>query len=182
MADTMTIADALTELKRIKKIMPRKIANISIYSSKRRGAKDQIEGQAKFVKSETKAVLDLIKRFESIKGAVNASNLEATIVLDGETMTVGHSILFKQQYKEMYETLYNAFTPTTGQRQVDQHARYLGSNMANFSDKQLADLDLIPELLYKEKTVIAKKEHYLNMYSEADRLIEKSNHATTITV
>ena len=54
----MTIADALTELKRIKKLIDKRVQIITRYSSKRRGGKDEIETQKKFITSEGQSVKD----------------------------------------------------------------------------------------------------------------------------
>jgi len=48
--NTMTIADGLNELKRIEKVVLKKQATISRYCSKRKGEKDEVENQKKFVK------------------------------------------------------------------------------------------------------------------------------------
>jgi hypothetical protein len=182
MAETMTIADALSELKRIKKLIPKKYQHLRVYSSKRRGGKDLIDSQAKFVKSETKAALDLITRFKTIKRAINTSNLQTYITLDKESMTVGDAILYKQQYKEMYDMLWDSFTPDTGNQQIAQYSRTIGVSPGGLSEEQLAALDLVPQLLYNAKNVIKQQEHHMKMYAEADKLIEKSNHVTTITI
>ena len=181
MVDTMTIADALTELKRINKLLPTRYANIRRYSSKRRGTKDEVDGQAKFIKEERQSAEDLINRYKSIKLAINKSNLETDIEFEKDVYSVAEAILYKQQFYEMHTALINSFTADNGNRQVNEYVRFLGG-VGTMSEEDREKIDLVPELLYSEKEIIRLREYYLNLYSFVDALIEKSNHATTIEV
>ena len=178
----LTIADALTELKRIKKLLEQRNQNILRYSSKRRGGKDELENQKKFIDSEFQSAKDLIKRYQDIKLAINKSNLETLVEFEGQKLTVANAILFKQQFYEMYKNLLNSFNPNTGIQQVNQYVQSLGGIGRQFTTEQMEKLDLVPELLYDEKQIIKLKENDLNLYSFVDALIEKSNHNTFITL
>jgi len=179
--NNLTIADALTELKRIKKLIDKKVGIITRYSSKRRGGKDEVENQKKFIASEGQSVRDLITRYKDIKLAINNSNLETVLNFEGKQFSVAEAILFKQQFYQMNETLYNAFTSNTGINQVNQYARLMGAGM-QLTPEQAEKLDLVPELLYDEKKILKAKEENLSLYSFADALIEKSNHKTFISL
>ena len=96
MVEEITIADALTELKRIKKLLTKRSQNITRYSSKRKGGKDEIENQRKFIDSEYQSAKDLIVRYKTIKLAINASNLETMLSFEKKTFSVADAILFKQ--------------------------------------------------------------------------------------
>ncbi len=181
MTETITIADALTELKRISKLLPTRHQNISRYASKRKGVKDEIENQRKFVESEYQSAQDLITRYKDIKLAINRSNLETHIVFQGETFSVAEAILFKQTFYDMNKTLYNQFTPNNGNLQVNQFARLMGGSL-KLTQEQIEKLDLVPELLYDEKQILRAKEENLNKYSYIDALIEKNNHNTFISL
>jgi len=181
MVEELTIADALTELKRIKKILAVRAQNITRYSSKRKGGRDEIEKQRKFIDGEFQSAKDLITRYEDIKLAINASNLETMITFEEDTFSVANAILFKQQFYEMNMGILNAFSQNTGKRQVNEYARTINLS-GNMTQEQLEKLDLIPELLYDEKEIIGAREQQLSLYSFIDALIEKSNHNTQISV
>ena len=178
----LTVADALTELKRIKKLLDKRIQNISRYASKRRGGKDEIDNQKKYIDSETQSAKDLITRYKDIKLAINKSNLETMLDFEGKQFSVAEAILFKQQLYEMNNKLYNAFTPNTGVNLVNQYIRTLGGIGGQFTEEQMEKLDLVPELLYDEKKLLKLKEDNLSLYSFVDALIEKSNHNTFISL
>jgi len=181
MVEEMTIADALTELKRIKKLLDKRYANIGRYSSKRRGAKDEVENQKKYIDEQFQSANDLIERYKDIKLAINKSNLETMLEFEGKTFSVAEGILFKQQFYEMKNGLYNSFTPNVGTHQVNLYIRSIGG-VGSLTQEQLEKLDLIPELLYDEKRMQGFKEGNLNLYSFMDALIEKSNHNTQISL
>jgi len=68
MPETMTVAEALTELKRIAKLLPRRFNDIGQYCSKRKGAPDTIEHQADYVKEQRQSAEDLIASFHDNMG------------------------------------------------------------------------------------------------------------------
>ena len=180
--NTLTIADALTELKRIKKLLVKRNQNITRYASKRRGGKDEIEGQRKYVAEEFQSAKDLLTRYKDIKLAINKSNLETILTFEEKEFSVAEAILFKQQFYEMQNKIYSAFTPNTGLNLVNQYIRTLGGIGSQFTEDQLKKLDMVPELLYDEKEILKLTEDALNLYSFVDALIEKSNHNTRITI
>ena len=177
----MTIADALTELKRIKKLLETKHTNIRRYASKRRGGKDEIENQKDFIGQEKQSCVDLINRYKDIKLAINRSNLTTQLEFGGEKFSVAYAILFKQQFHAMFKELYSCFTPNRGEQLVRSYMQTIG-NLGGLQQEQLEKLDMIPELMYSETEIIKLKEGNLNLYSVVDALIEKSNHATNITL
>lgn len=181
MVEEITIADALTELKRIKKLLVNKNQHILRYSSKKRGNKDEIENQKKFIAGAFQSAKDLIQRYTDIKLAINKSNLETILTFGKDTFSVAEAILFKQQFYQMKNDLYNSFTPNTGLAQVNAYVRAIGA-LGTLSQEQLEKLDMVPELLYDEAQMLKLKEANLNLYSFIDALIEKSNHATTISI
>ena len=180
MVEEITIADGLTELKRIVKLIEKRRENIFRYASKRRGSKDEIDNQRDFIKSEFDSCKDLITRYADIKLAINKSNLFTQLEFMDKQFTVAEAILFKQQFYEMKKGLYDVFSPNTGNRQVDHYINAL--RVGSLDQDQLEKLDLVPELLYDEKKMISLKEENLNLYSYVDALIEKSNHNTVISI
>ena len=179
--EKITIADGLTELKRIKKLLEQRNAYITRYSSKKRGNKDEVEDQKNFIAKQKQSAIDLIQRYCDIKLAINQSNLETMLSFEKRTFSVAQAILFKQQLHDMQTALYNSFVPNTGQAQINAYVRAIGG-LGSLSQEQLEKLDLVPELLYSEAELIKLKETNLNLYSYVDALIEKSNHNISIEV
>ncbi len=178
--NNMTVADALTELKRIVKLSAKRNQNIARYSSKKRGELDEIEGQKNWIKKQHQSADDLIRRWADIKLALNESNLRTFIEFEGKRFSVAEAILFKQQLYEMKNDLLNSFTPNTGLDQIRVHMGNIGR--LDLNEEQLAAINLVPELMYDEAELIKAKEDLLNLYSFVDALIEKSNHNTSISI
>ena len=176
----MTVADALTELKRIVKLSEKRNQNIVRYSSKKRGELDEIEGQKKWIAAQYQSAKDLIERWTKIKLAMNVSNLGTIIEFEGSKFSVAEAILFKQQLYEMKNNLLNSFTPETGLNQIRFHMGNIGR--LNLTEEELSAINMVPELMYDEAEMIKAKEDLLNLYSFIDALIEKSNHNTVINI
>jgi len=180
----MTIADALTELKRLKKLHTKRCRDIRRYSSKKRGNPDEIEGQRAWVDSQFQSAKDIEERYKRIKLLINESNLETKIEFEQDVFTVAEAILFKQMFYEMREDLLNSFTPDTGAKQVNDyiHTKTTGRGMMDLDNDEREAINLVPELFYEEATILKLKDDNLNLYSFIDALIEKSNHNTVITI
>jgi len=181
--NSMTIADGLNELKRIEKVVLKKQANISRYCSKRRGQKDEIDEQKKFVKETGQSVRDLLQRHKTIKLAINRSNLDTMVHFEGKDLSIAEAILFKQKYYVLTNAYHNSFHHNNGRNQIQNFVNTLGIRSGSVIDAELAEkFDLVPELYYDEKSLIKSKEDHLSLYSYIDTLIEKSNHKTFIGV
>ena len=174
----MTVAEALTELKRIVKLSAKRNQNIARYSSKKRGELDEIEGQKNWIKEQYQSAKDLIKRWTKIKLAMNDSNLKTIIEFEGEKFSVAEAILFKQQLYDMKNNLLTSFRPDTGLHQIRTHMSNIGR--LDLTEEEMKGANLVPELMYDEAEMIKAKEDLLNLYSFIDALIEKSNHNTII--
>ena len=178
--NSMTVAEALTELKRINKLSEKRCQNIARYSSKKRGELDEVEGQKKWIAAQYQSAKDLIERWTKIKLAMNASNLKIIIEFEGSKFSVAEAILFKQQLYEMKNNLLNSFTPDQGNFQIRTHMGNIGR--LDLTEEELMAINMVPELMYDEAEMIKEKEDLLNLYSFIDALIEKSNHNTIITI
>ena len=176
----MTVAEALTELKRIVKLSVKRNQNIARYSSKKKGDSDEIEGQKKWIAAQYQSAKDLIERWTKIKLALNESNIQTIIEFEGKKFSVAEAILFKQQLYEMKSNLLISFTPNTGLNQILINLGNIGRLELN--EKELAAINLVPELMYDEAEMIKAKDDLLNLYSFIDALIEKSNHNTVINI
>jgi len=176
----MTVAEALTELKRISKLSEKRNENIARYSSKKRGGLDEISNQRKWIAAQHQSAKDLIERWTKIKLAMNAANLETIIEFEGSKFSVAEAILFKQHLHRMKNNLLNSFKPDTALTQIRTHMGNIGR--LDLTPEQLAAINMVPELMYDEAEMIKAKENLFNLHSFIDALIEKSNHNTVITI
>jgi len=174
----MTVADALTELKRIDKAIQRRCQSIRRYCSKRKSSKDEIENQKAYVTAKIQSAEDLIRRYQDIKLTINESNLVTLITFRNRTFSVAEAILFKQWTHAQQTVLLSSFDTTTATTQIRDFQRTIVQGAIN--PEAMEKLDLVPELLYNEKKIESLKEQNLDMYSYVDALIEKSNHHTFI--
>lgn len=176
----ISVAEAMVELKLIVKKIETRMANIKKYSSKAKMVEDEIEEQEKHVKELLQSAEDLIERYTTIKLAIQKSNLESTFEFQGKTYSVAEAILLKQGLLDMHERLWRSLSDGTGKNQINDYLRKFG--MGTMSEEALAKIELIPFLFYDEKMKDKKLEELLELRSYLDRLIDKSNHNTTINI
>jgi hypothetical protein len=179
MTEKMTIAEGLKELKRIDSLLTQRFALIMRYCSKKKNSRDEIEKQQEYVKEQTQSAIDLLKRYSTIKLAIQQANLSASFTFGEKQYTLAEAILYKQYLYERYGLLWNSFTNNNAQMQL-QYAQT--RQYANLTPEQLEKIDMIPELYYDEKHVQQQKEELMALKLNMDSLIDKTNHATTIEV
>lgn len=189
MTDTMTVAEGLSEIKRIVKLLPRRNMNITRYCSKRKGSTDEIDHQRDYVNEQRQSAEDLIKRMVSIKINIMKSNLETTVTWKDKTMSVAEAILFKSNVggrltsvKRLYDSLYNSFDTENADAQIEQYARLKGYRPGMMTEEEQEKLEISPERYYNEREVQGKIEELIELAAMLDALIDSSNHKTTITV
>ena len=176
----MTIADGLTELKRIIKLLDVKSQNLKRYSSKQRASKDEVESQKEYVASELKAANDLITRYTNIKLAIQKSNLETLIEHAGVSFSIAEALLLKQGIFDMKNKVYESLTNQNAIRQLNEYNNRIQARA--LTQQEMESLNFVPELLYDELKNQKNKENLLDLRSYIDALIEKSNHQTFIQV
>ena len=188
MPETMTVAEALTELKRIAKLLPRRFNDIGQYCSKRKGAPDTIEHQADYVKEQRQSAEDLIERYAKIKNAIVASNLKTFIVWKNTTMSVYDAIIWKSNVRnrtgtsisDYLEALYASFHDNMGEHQIEQYMRY--KSMGRLEEEEMEKLELVVERYYNPREIKDRQEELLELRARIDALIDASNHSTHIEI
>jgi hypothetical protein len=185
----MTIAEGLSEIKRIVKLLPQRNENITEFCSKRKGTPDQIDKQQEYVRGQRQSAEDLIQRMVDIKLAIMRSNLDTYITWKDKTMSVAEAILFKSNVrgrltsvKTLYERLYESFNTTTAQHQIHEYASLKGYHLGRVGEEEQEKLDLVPERYYDEREVRQQLEDLIELESMLDALIDSANHSTRITV
>jgi hypothetical protein len=176
----ITIAEAMVELKLLNKKIENRMKQIKRYSSKAKMVEDEIENQEKYVKELLQSAEDLIQRYTLIKLAIQKSNLETTFEFQSKTYTIAEAILMKQGLLDLHEKLWDSLSASTGKIQINEYLKKFG--VVTMSEDALEKIDLVPFLFYDEKLKEKKLEDLLELRSYLDRLIDKSNHQTTINI
>lgn len=134
MKETMTVHAALCELKMLPKRIEKTIEELNPIAVKENQAvkvngmkADEFEKQAKA--AETK-VLDLIRRQNAIKGAINTYNATATIIMDGTEYTIASAVWLmqygmvnKKRLLEHYERAYSKASKTLKSKNGEELAK-----------------------------------------------------------
>lgn len=100
MARTITITEALAELKTIDKRVDVKVAAIVTHSTRPSGLIDPYEkegGSQAFVASTLQAYHDLLRNRERIRSAIMESNLKAQLTIEGETRSVFGWLVWRKE-------------------------------------------------------------------------------------
>jgi hypothetical protein len=91
MAATMTVTEALAELKTITKRLEKKRVSLTPYLWRQEGLKDPMEkdgGSVEFIKRERQAIVDLETRFVAIRTAIQKKNLETSLTVGDDTRNI----------------------------------------------------------------------------------------------
>ncbi len=176
----MTVAEAMEELKLINKKFLKNIELLKKYSSKAKKNDDSIEKQDEYVKGLIQSSKDLISRYTTIKLEIQKSNLTSTIEFKSKNYSIAEAILLKQGLIDWKERLWNSISENEAERQTNKLLEAMGR--LTLTEEALEKLDLIPHLFYDEKEKQQKLDDLLELRSYIDRLIEKSNHQSKISI
>lgn len=140
--ETMTIHEALSELKMLDKRITAKIHDIK-YCVANRHINTRIDGKTideykQNVQSEYQAVTDLIRRRAAIRNALSRSNAYTTITVCGKEYTLAEAIEFKNSGLDLQRQMLNemgyAFNTATAAVQRENDA------LEDRADKYVKDL------------------------------------------
>lgn len=96
----MTITEALQEIKTINKRLEKKRVSVVEYLVRDSRIKDPLEkdgGSEKFVAQERQAIGDLEQRIVAIRTAIQRSNLETVVSLNGHQKTVAEWLTWRRE-------------------------------------------------------------------------------------
>ena len=205
---TMTIHEALCEVKVNAKRIASTINN-STFCTFNRATSNKINGTdvsvfEKEAKSNYDSIIDLIKRTDAIKAAINLSNASTYITVGDKRMTVAEGIYYLGygvlEKKQLLETLTNQLINSTAKIEVENGDR-LDKKVENFiittfGSKEKANsediisvsdnyrkansLVLIDPINIREKIKLLKEE-IDNFEKNIDSALQVSNATTMIT-
>ena len=176
----MTVAEAMEELKLINKKFLNNLDLLKKYSSKAKKNEETIKDQEKYVKGLIQSSKDLVERYIKIKLEIQKSNLNSTIEFKDKQYSVAEAILLKQGLIDWKERLWNSISENEAEHQINRLLEAMGR--LTLTEEALEKLDLIPHLFYDEKEKQEKLDELLELRSYIDRLIEKSNHQSKISI
>ena len=175
MTETMTVAEWLSELKRIKKLLPHRFVNILKYSSKMEAASESIKNQQAYVNKQKQSAISLLERYEEVTMKIEESNLVKGFEFESKFYTIRQAILYKHFLSAQYTLLYDSFKPHTAEMQIMEQ----GSSL---TPEQKVSFNMVPQLYYKERDIQASKEDLITLMAKINTLIDASNHSNTITI
>lgn len=97
---SLTITEALAEVKTISKRLEKKRSSIMQFVGRDSRLKDPLEsdgGSAEFVKRERQAVQDLEERIIAIRTAIQKVNLTTNVTIEGVTRTLAEWLTFRRE-------------------------------------------------------------------------------------
>jgi len=110
---SMTITEALAEVKTIGKRLEKKRQSILQYIARDSRLKDPMEsdgGSVEFIRKERQAIKDLEQRIIDIRTAINASNLATSTTIEGETRSVFEWLTFRREVADNRKRFLQALT------------------------------------------------------------------------
>jgi hypothetical protein len=181
MTETLTIQDAMNELKRINALFAQRGAEISKYASKRKGEADAISNQKQYLKEKRQSFEDLMKRYITIKTKIQYSNLTTSIKFGNWDLTVAEALVYKQTLITVDEQFLANYNLNTASNQINEYRRQIGQ-LNQPTQEMIEKLNLVPELFYDEIWLTKRKEDLMDFKANINNYIDKSNHIATITL
>ena len=203
--EKMTVTQALTELKLLGKRIEKTIENGTYVAAiqEKTSAKSiaEVEGN---IKSSWQRSMDLIARYNAIKGAVAASNATAKVTVGTHVYTVAMAIDAKAHFmvykKKMLETLtaqtrtaYNNYTNMTNKVEKDAMAfvKSSGEDVSNpeavkdlelYKNYQKANAITMVDPLGMDKLLVSMADEIDNFLLNVDTALSVANATTTIYI
>lgn len=187
----ISVKRGLTRLKTIDAQLERiqsKFADYAVVSSKDKvdlveTNKVSIEDNHKKARAEmvslTQQYEDLIAEYFKIKEAILASNLVATITIDGQTMTIARALIMQNEVVDKYQSVLSlyAISKKNAERGVEKYnAKF--SKLENVDELKLVMAE--PEFLVSPAYIEKKAKFISEFKAELNGMIDESNILTNI--
>lgn len=107
---TMSITEALAEIKLIDKKVQKKRENVAIHATRFEHIADpyvEEGGSSEYIKKETQAICDLLTTRIRIREAISRANLDNTITCEGATQSICSWLVWK---REVYNVAFASWT------------------------------------------------------------------------
>lgn len=209
--ETLNIHKALSEIKILNNRIPEKIQSLNVVASVKAASPniygESVEDWTKNARAGWDSVIDLIRRRDALKRAINKSNAATMVVIAGKEYSIAEAIDMKQNGITYLESLLRRIqgqyseicrAVETNNRIADADATAFASNCVNGKNKETqtsaTEIETVRKTYYDQhKSVLvdavdiprrmeALRNQIDGFVSEVDSAISVSNATTLITI
>jgi hypothetical protein len=180
---SITITEALAEIKTIGKRLEKKRAAVLANLARDSRVFDPLEGgSVEFVKRERQGIADLEKRIVDIRTAIQKSNLTTSTTVGEQTMTIAEWLTFRREVSKGRKDFLTTINGTiTGLRQKfqQQGGRAVLASATAIIENSKPD---VPTVLIHldERTLLEEQENLEKALGDLDGKLSLLNATTTI--
>lgn len=174
---TMTVTEALAEIKTIAKRIQKKRESIGQYLARDARMKDPFEregGSVEFIRRERQGISDLEGRIISIRTAIQAVNLSTSLAVQGETKTLAEWLTWRREIAPGRGHFLASIA--NGIKQMREKVTRDGKTVSATED----GADVV--VMLSEKDLHAEVERHELILGELDGKLSLLNATTTINV
>lgn len=150
---SITITEALAEVKTIGKRITKKQQSIMPYIGRQDGVKDPLEkdgGSPEFIKRERQAIGDLEKRIIEIRRGIQRANDETSLTINDTTMTVSEWLTWRREVVPIRKQTLEQFRNGIGQLRAQASRGNAAVVQANAISGELKPTDYIINISEKD--------------------------------
>jgi hypothetical protein len=177
---TITITEALAELRTLSKRIEKKQEFILGNLARQDGLKDphaESGGSAKLVSEALQSISDLEDQELKIRTAIQASNLQTTLSVEGVSHTIAEWILWKRNISGSQKQRLSVIANTL--KALRQRATQQGNAVVTINQQPTALTDLV--VFVSESDLAQKSEWIETVLGSLDGQLTLANSRTTIT-
>lgn len=177
---TITITEALAELKTLDKRIEKKRASVGIYLIRQEKFKDPLAtqgGSDAFVKAERQSIADLEENIIAIRSAIQKANFETSVTIAGVTRTITDWLSWRRDVAPKQVTFLGRLRATIDEmrkKAAGINAQVVGAGEAKSPEDVIVNLD--------EKQLIEDTEKLETTLGYLDGQLSLKNATVTISV
>lgn len=178
-----TITEALQEIKTIGKRIEKKRANLGQYVARDARLKDPLAGDGgsvAFITQEQQSIGDLASRVVAIRTAIQRSNLETQVTIEGTTRSVAEWLTWRREVAPGEQQFLTQLAAGIAKIRADVQKRGAKTVTATTPDSDTGPGDVIVHL--DEKALMARQETMEKVLGELDGKLSLLNATTVIEV
>lgn len=181
MTRTLTITEALAELKTLEKRIEKKCNSIGSFIMRQEAFKDPLEkqgGSFAFVAAERQAITDLQNNVVAIRASIQDVNTSTKLSAGGVERSITEWLIWRRDVAPKQQTFLASIRK--GIDDVRKKALQQGQQMITATDAAKSQTDIIVNL--DEKKLTEETEQLENTLGTLDGLLSLKNATVTITV
>jgi hypothetical protein len=183
---TMTVTEALAEIKTLGKRIQKRRENVLPYLWRQEFvadpmAKNDVRTSTEFIRRELQGAKDLEERLVNLRVAIQAHNQVTQITVDGETRSVAGWLTWRKEVLPGVETFLGVLRKRLDQMRADASQKHVGVvNVSQSVGGQAAYNDVVVNL--DEGDLARQVEHLELVKGTLDGQLSLVNATTTITI